>query len=73
VLNSSLDSRIGGTALQKKSVVLGDRWLLEKVLTNEVPALEVEAVQLVASHLGIHYVLIDNEYCAFRVPEDSRC
>jgi hypothetical protein len=51
--------------------VLGDAWLLEKVRTNEIPILEVEAVQLVASHLGIHYVFIDNECCAFRVVGDS--
>jgi len=43
----------------------------EKVRTNEISILEVEAVQLVASHLGIHYVLIDNECCAFRVVGDS--
>ena len=43
----------------------------EKVRTNEIPILKVEAVQLVASHLGIHYVLIDNECCAFRVVGDS--
>lgn len=38
----------------------------KKVRTNEIPILKVEAVQLVAGHLGIHYVLIDNECCAFR-------
>jgi hypothetical protein len=43
----------------------------EKVRTNEIPILEVEAVQFVASHLRIHYVLIDNECCAFRVVGDS--
>lgn len=49
-----------------KLVVFDDELLLllEKGLTNEVPILKVEAVQLVASHLGIHYVLMENGFCA---------
>jgi hypothetical protein len=36
-------------------------------LTNKISVLEVEAIQLVASRLGIHYVFIDDECCAFGI------
>ncbi len=39
--------------------------------TDEIPVLEVETVELVAGHLGIHYVLIDDECGSFRVVCDS--
>jgi hypothetical protein len=29
--------------------------------TNEIPILEVESIQLVACHLGIHHVLINDK------------
>ena len=37
------------------------------VRTDKVAVLEVEAVQLVASRLGVHYVFIDNECSALGV------
>ena len=37
------------------------------LLTDEVSVLEVEAVQLVASRLGVHHVFIDNECSALGV------
>jgi hypothetical protein len=39
--------------------------------TNEVSILEVEAIQLVAGLLGIHYVLIDNKRSSFGVVGDA--
>jgi len=39
--------------------------------TDEVSILEVEAVELVASRLGIHYVFIDNECRALGVVGDA--
>ncbi len=36
-------------------------------LTNQVPVLEIEPVQLVASLLCIHHVLVDNEGGALRI------
>lgn len=39
--------------------------------TNEVSVLEVEAVELVAGLLRIHYVLIDDEGCALGVARDT--
>ena len=42
-----------------------------RLRTDEVSVLEVEAVELVASRLGIHYVFIDNECCAFGVVGDA--
>ena len=41
------------------------------LLTDEVSVLEVEAVQLVASRLGIHYVFIDDEGRALAVVRDT--
>lgn len=41
------------------------------VRTDEVAVLEVEAVQLVASRLGVHHVLIDNECGALCVVGDA--
>jgi hypothetical protein len=32
-----------------------------KLLTNEISVLEVEAVELVASRLCVHYIFIDDE------------
>ena len=40
-------------------------------LTNQITILEVEPIQLIASHLGIHHVLIDNERRSFCVVGDS--
>jgi hypothetical protein len=39
--------------------------------TDEISVLEVEAIQLVASRLGIHYIFIDNECCALSVVGDA--
>jgi hypothetical protein len=39
--------------------------------TDEVSVLKVEAVELVASRLRIHYVFIDNECCALGVVGDA--
>lgn len=39
--------------------------------TDEVTILEVEAVELVARRLGVHYVFIDNESGAFGVVGDA--
>ena len=39
--------------------------------TDEVSVLEVEAVELVASRLSIHYVFIDDECSAFSVVGDA--
>jgi hypothetical protein len=39
--------------------------------TDEVSILEVEAVELVASRLGIHYIFIDNECSALGVVGDA--
>jgi len=39
--------------------------------TDEISALEVEAVELVASRFGIHYVFIDNERCALGIAGDA--
>lgn len=41
------------------------------LLTDEVSVLEVEAVQLVASRLCVHYIFIDDEGCALGVVGDS--
>lgn len=42
-----------------------------KVRTDKVTALEVEAVQLVASLLCIHHVVIDNEGCTLCVGSNA--
>lgn len=42
-----------------------------KLLTDKVTALEVEAVQLVASLFCIHYVVIDNEGSTLCVGSDA--
>ena len=39
--------------------------------TNEIPVLEVEAIELIARLLCIHYVFIDNEGRALGVVCDS--
>ena len=39
--------------------------------TDEITVLEVEAVQLVARLLGIHYVFIDNECRSFGIIRNS--
>jgi len=39
--------------------------------TNEISVLEVEAVELVASRLGVHYVFIDDECGALGVIRDA--
>ena len=39
--------------------------------TDEISVLEVEAVELVASRLGVHHVFIDNEGGALGVVGDT--
>lgn len=41
------------------------------IRTNKVSILEVEAIELIASLLSIHYVLIDNECGPFGVVGDT--
>jgi hypothetical protein len=48
----------------------GDGGMVESH-TDEISVLEIEAVQLIASRLGIHYIFIDNECCAFGVVGDT--
>lgn len=44
---------------------------MEERRTDEIAVLEVEAVQLVARLLGIHYVFIDNECRSLGVIRNS--
>jgi hypothetical protein len=61
----------GGIALYAVSQYAPHSPTFEQSHTDEVAVLEIEAVELIASLLSIHYVLIDNEGSALGIASNT--